>query len=135
MVMVASRISSQLKRDIAAKWDDSPGYEARSDMGNGYRVILADDHVLVRHGLRRILEEKSTLEVSAEVGDGLDCLNVLQKINPDLIILDVSMPNLRGIEAIPEMPHPAECESSHADDQRKRIISTRPSPQGRTVIC
>lgn len=72
-------------------------------MGNGYRVILADDHVLVRHGLRRILEEKSTLEVSAEVGDGLELLNVLQKINPDLIILDVSMPNLRGIEAIPEI--------------------------------
>ncbi|HTY62234.1 MAG TPA: response regulator transcription factor [Acidobacteriota bacterium] len=72
-------------------------------MGNEYRVILADDHVLMRHGLRRILEERSTLEVSAEVGDGLELLNVLQKINPDLIILDVSMPNLRGIEAIPEI--------------------------------
>jgi DNA-binding NarL/FixJ family response regulator len=72
-------------------------------MGNRYRVILADDHVLVRHGLKLILEENSNLEIAAEVGDGLELLNVLQKINPDLIVLDVSMPNLRGIEAIPEI--------------------------------
>ncbi len=72
-------------------------------MGNGYRVILADDHVLVRRGLKLILEENSNLEIAAEVGDGLELLNVLQKINPDLIVLDVSMPNLRGIEAIPEI--------------------------------
>ena len=72
-------------------------------MGNRYRVILADDHVLVRHGLRLILEENPNLEIAAEVGDGLELLSVLQKINPDLIILDVSMPNLRGIEAIPEI--------------------------------
>ena len=72
-------------------------------MGKGYRVILADDHVLVRRGLKLILEENSNLEIAAEVGDGLELLNVLQKINPDLIILDVSMPNLRGIEAIPEI--------------------------------
>jgi DNA-binding NarL/FixJ family response regulator len=72
-------------------------------MGNRYRVILADDHVLVRHGLKLILEENPNLEIAAEVGDGLELLSVLQKINPDLIILDVSMPNLRGIEAIPEI--------------------------------
>jgi len=72
-------------------------------MVGSYRVILADDHVLVRHGLRLILEENSNLEIAAEVGDGLELLNVLHKINADLIILDVSMPNLRGIEAIPEI--------------------------------
>jgi DNA-binding NarL/FixJ family response regulator len=74
-------------------------------MGKAYRVILADDHILVRRGLRRILEEKTNLEIAAEVGDGLELLNVLNKIEPDLIILDVSMPNLRGIEAIPEIRH------------------------------
>jgi len=74
-------------------------------MGKAYRVILADDHILVRRGLRRILEEKANLEIAAEVGDGLELLNVLNKIEPDLIILDVSMPNLRGIEAIPEIRH------------------------------
>jgi len=72
-------------------------------MAKAYRVILADDHILVRRGLRRILEEKANLEIASEVGDGLELLRVLKKAEPDLIILDVSMPNLRGIEAIPEI--------------------------------
>lgn len=74
-------------------------------MSKAYRVILADDHVLVRHGLKRILEENADIEIIGEVGDGLELLGVLKKIEPDLIILDVSMPNLRGIEAIPEIRH------------------------------
>lgn len=74
-------------------------------MAKAYRVILADDHILVRRGLRRILEEKADLEIVGEVGDGLELLNILNKIAPNLIILDVSMPNLRGIEAIPEIRH------------------------------
>jgi DNA-binding NarL/FixJ family response regulator len=74
-------------------------------MGKAYRIVLADDHQLVRHGLRRILEEKNTLEVAGEVGDGLELLSILNKIDPNLIILDLSMPHLRGIEAIPEIRH------------------------------
>jgi RNA polymerase sigma factor (sigma-70 family) len=72
-------------------------------MGKPYRVILADDHILVRRGLKRILEEDPGLEIAGEVGDGLELLSILNKIEPDLILLDVSMPHLRGIEAIPEI--------------------------------
>jgi DNA-binding NarL/FixJ family response regulator len=72
-------------------------------MAKRYRVILADDHVLVRRGLRRILEENQGLEIDGEVGDGLELLSLLNKTDPDMVILDVSMPNLRGIEAIPEI--------------------------------
>ncbi len=72
-------------------------------MAKTYRIILADDHVLVRSGLSRILGEETHLEIVAEVGDGLELLSALNKIEPDLVILDVSMPNLRGIEAIPEI--------------------------------
>ena len=68
-----------------------------------YRVVLADDHILVRRGLRRILEENPNLEIAGEAGDGLELVSVLHKIDPDLVILDVSMPHLRGIEAIPEI--------------------------------
>jgi DNA-binding NarL/FixJ family response regulator len=74
-------------------------------MAKACRVILADDHILVRRGLRRILEEKPNIEIAGEVGDGLELLNALNKIEPDLIILDITMPNLRGIEAIPEIRH------------------------------
>jgi RNA polymerase sigma factor (sigma-70 family) len=72
-------------------------------MGEAYRVILADDHILVRHGLKRILEEKEGLEIAGEAGNGLELLSILNKTDSDLIILDVSMPHLRGIEAIAEI--------------------------------
>ena len=73
-----------------------------------YRIVLADDHVMFRQGLKRILEGRSDLEVVGEVNCGLELLKLLERLVPDLIILDISMPNLRGLEAIHEikMSHP-----------------------------
>ena len=73
-----------------------------------YRIVLADDHVMFRQGLKRILEERSDLEVAGEADCGLELLKLLERLVPDLIILDISMPNLRGLEAIHEikMSHP-----------------------------
>jgi len=68
-----------------------------------YSIILADDHVLVRQGLRRILEGMPELEVVGEVNDGLELLALLGRLVPDIVILDIFMPNLRGIEAIYEI--------------------------------
>ncbi len=72
-------------------------------MGEQYSLLLADDHVLFRHGLRLILDERPDLSIVSEVGDGLELLSALNRVTPDLIVLDISMPNLRGIEAIPEI--------------------------------
>lgn len=68
-----------------------------------YHLVLADDHVLFRQGLERILEKKGDLEVVGGAGDGLELLNLLKKLTPHMIILDISMPNLRGLEAIHEI--------------------------------
>ena len=68
-----------------------------------YRVVLADDHLMFRQGIKRILEEISDLEVIGEAGDGLELLNLLKKVTPDAVILDISMPNIRGIEATREI--------------------------------
>jgi two-component system, NarL family, response regulator NreC len=62
-------------------------------------VILADDHAMFRQGVRRILEELPGVEVVGEAQDGLALLDLLKSIKPHLIILDISMPNLRGMEA------------------------------------
>lgn len=70
---------------------------------NPYRVILADDHVLVRQGLRRVLEGIEDLEVVGEAGDGLEALDLVKRLSPHMVILDISMPRLRGIEAIHEI--------------------------------
>ena len=63
-----------------------------------YRIVLADDHFLIRQGLRRILEGKGDLEVVGEAADGVELLFLLNKLKPHLVILDISMPNLQGIE-------------------------------------
>jgi len=68
-----------------------------------YHIVLADDHAMFRQGLKRILEERSDLQVVGEVDCGLELLKLLQRLVPDLIILDISMPNLRGLEAIREI--------------------------------
>ncbi len=63
------------------------------------RILLADDHTLVRHGLRKILEERPDWEVVAEVGNGHDAVEQAVKLKPDLAILDIGMPVLNGVEA------------------------------------
>lgn len=68
-----------------------------------YRIALADDHALIRQGMARIIEEDADLQVVGEAGDGYELLTLLQEMNPDMVIVDVSMPNLRGIEAIREI--------------------------------
>jgi len=65
-----------------------------------YRIILADDHALIRQGLGKIIEGVDDLKVVGEAGDGIELLSLLQRLNPDMVILDLSMPKLRGIEAI-----------------------------------
>jgi DNA-binding NarL/FixJ family response regulator len=70
---------------------------------NRYRVVLADDHSLFRQGLKAVLEGTDEFKVVGEAGDGLELIDLLNQVNPHLIVLDISMPNLRGIEAIPEI--------------------------------
>jgi DNA-binding NarL/FixJ family response regulator len=68
-----------------------------------YGIVLADDHVLVRQGLKRIVEESTNLRVVGEANDGLELLKLLNQVTPQMVILDIFMPNLRGIEAIHEI--------------------------------
>jgi len=68
-----------------------------------YRIILADDHVMFRHGVRRILEDITGLSIVGEVGNGLELIKLLNHEDADLVILDISMPGMRGIEAAREI--------------------------------
>jgi len=62
------------------------------------RVLLADDHGIVRRGLRSLLETEPGLTVVAEAADGLEALRLCEQHQPDVLILDVAMPKLNGIE-------------------------------------
>lgn len=70
---------------------------------NGYRIVIADDHVLFRQGIKKVLEEMDDIEIVGEANDGLELLNLLKKLTPHMVVLDISMPNLRGIEATHEI--------------------------------
>jgi DNA-binding NarL/FixJ family response regulator len=63
------------------------------------RLLLGDDHTLMRHGLRKILEERPEWEVIAEVGDGREAVKKCMALKPDVALLDVAMPLLNGIDA------------------------------------
>lgn len=64
-----------------------------------YRIVVADDHGLFRQGMTKLIETMPGMEVIGEASDGLELLNLLEKLTPDMVLIDISMPNLRGIEA------------------------------------
>ena len=64
-------------------------------------IILADDHMMIREGLKQLLELDDTMKVIAEANDGEECLNLLnRKIHPDILLLDINMPKKNGIEVL-----------------------------------
>jgi len=73
------------------------------------RILLADDHAVVRDGLRALLDRQSDLTVIAEASDGRECVQLAEDLSPDVVIMDVAMPKMNGIEAA------------------RRILATRPA--------
>jgi DNA-binding NarL/FixJ family response regulator len=85
------------------------------------RILLADDHTIVRQGLRKMLEEQPEWEVVAEAGDGREAVRLAEQHKPDVAIVDVAMPLLNGIEATRQITKRAPATrvlvlSMHADD-------------------
>ena len=69
------------------------------------KVLLADDHSIVRAGLRRIVEESGDMEVTAEASDGHEAIRLVEKNTPDVVVVDLSMPGLDGLEVISRLHH------------------------------
>jgi NarL family two-component system response regulator LiaR len=70
----------------------------RGDMGK-IRVMIADDHAVVREGTRRMLEQEEDIEVVGEAADGEEAIKLAEGLKPDVAIVDIAMPKLDGIEA------------------------------------
>jgi len=66
---------------------------------NKIKVLLAEDHTIVRQGIRALLEPQMDIEVIGEAEDGLDAVRKTRKLQPDVVIMDISMPELNGIDA------------------------------------
>ena len=78
-------------------------------MSESLRILIADDHAVARAGLRELLTKGPTLQVVGEAADGLDAISQAVAIQPDVIVMDVSLPQMNGIEATREihraLPH------------------------------
>ncbi len=63
-------------------------------------VMLVDDHILMREGIKNLLEFDGEMKVISEASDGIDCLNNLQEVIPDILLLDINMPNKNGLDVL-----------------------------------
>jgi DNA-binding NarL/FixJ family response regulator len=86
------------------------------------RILLADDHEIFRRGLRSILESRPELEVCGEAVDGLDAFEKTKQLLPDIVLMDVSMPNIDGLQATKLI-------LSQIPNTRILILSQHDSPQ------
>ncbi len=67
------------------------------------RVMITDDHSLIREGLKQLLEFDGSIEVVGEASNGVECLEKLEKCNPEVLLLDINMPEKNGIEVLKQM--------------------------------
>src|SRR2546423_3126097 len=74
--------------------------ETREKRKGTVRIVLADDHPIVRDGLKKLLQLEEDFEVVGEAGDGREVLERVQELDPDVLLLDLRMPNLDGLSAL-----------------------------------
>ena len=67
------------------------------------RIVIADDHPLVREGLRRLLESQAGFAIVGEAADGPDAVSVVKEVRPDVLLLDLAMPRLNGLDVLREL--------------------------------
>lgn len=85
-------------------------------------IILADDHALMRAGIRALLDDIPDVEIIGETGDGLEALALVRRLQPDLILLDITLPGMNGLEV-------AERISKQAPSTRTLLVSMHAGPE------
>jgi two-component system, NarL family, response regulator DegU len=91
-------------------------------MDKKIKIVLADDHALVRNGIKAMLEFDAELSVTGEAGDGSEALEVAKAVKPDLLILDIRMPVMTGLEAAAKL-------KSYSPDTKAVILSMHDSEE------
>lgn len=64
------------------------------------KIVIADDHMMVREGLKQLLELDGDIKVVGQAGEGETCINLVNELNPDVVLLDINMPNMNGMQTL-----------------------------------
>jgi len=72
-------------------------------MRGAHRILIAEDHTILREGLRALLSQAPNFEIVGEVADGLDAVQSVETLRPDIVLMDLTMPRMHGLEAIREI--------------------------------
>jgi two-component system, NarL family, nitrate/nitrite response regulator NarL len=91
------------------------------------RIVIADDHPIFRDGLRRLLEAEPDLKVIGEAQDGTEALKLARQLKPDILLLDLAMPRMPGLEALREM-------SSGSNSNAVRVILLTAAAEKKQIV-
>lgn len=67
------------------------------------KIVIADDHLMVREGIKQLLELEGDIKVIGEASDGVECIDVISKVEPDVLLLDINMPKMNGIDVLKKL--------------------------------
>src|SRR5438105_257503 len=97
--MMVSELSKQNDEDNMAANTMHNANNGEQESNRPIRILLADDHALVREGTRRLLESEDDVEVVAEAASGEEAIEAARRLHPDIAVMDIAMPGIGGIEA------------------------------------
>lgn len=72
-------------------------------MSNPIKIIISDDHSMIREGLKQLLELEGDIQVIGEASNGLECIKLINELHPDVVLLDINMPNMNGLQVLEKL--------------------------------